>query len=250
MTRRRTRLTLSLASCSALGAMAVLSGCGEEQAAPAPTDAIEQAQQRAMQENQGQDLVQQMVNNAPQLTDEEIEEARERMGLNEPAEPTEVVNVPAPSVDTELLTDEALDIGGVALGIPAGWVPMPASSSMRAAQYNVGDSGQVVVFRGIGGGVDANIERWIGQVGSPVSPAERSSFEAGGVTVHTVELTGAYTGMNMQGSTPTQENTTFFGAIIEGASTPIQIRLTIDADEADAAREQWNAFLTSVAPAP
>lgn len=249
MTRRRTRLTLRLASCGVFGTLAVLPGCKQDQPEPAPADALQQAQQRAMEQNAEQDLLRAMTEGAPQMTEEELEEARQRMGLDEPAEPAEVVNVPTPEADAGLLSDETLAIGGVSFRLPSGWTATPITKPMRVAQYKVGESGEAVGFT-IGGGVEANMDRWIRQMGETETPAERSSFDAGGVTVHTVELTGAYTGMTMTGSTPTQDGTTFFGAIIEGATTPIQIRLTISGDEADTAREQWNAFLASVAPAP
>jgi hypothetical protein len=105
--------------------------------------------------------------------------------------------------------------------VPAGWTQEQPSSSMRAAQYNIpGDAGdaELVVFRGIRGGVDPNINRWIGQVSDPTMAPVRQTLDlADGRRVHTVEMIGTYqVGQMMGGSGQPQADTRFVGLVLEG----------------------------------
>lgn len=111
---------------------------------------------------------------------------------------------------------------------PDHWQEEPPSSGMRMAQAKVpGEAGpaDVVVFYfgpGGGGGVEANIDRWVGQmeVAAGTQP-ERGSFEANGyrVTHVTVEGTLLPSGMGT-GPTEPQPDSMLIGAVVEGPGGP------------------------------
>ena len=77
------------------------------------------------------------------------------------------------------ITTIAIGTAAIAAGLtyttPAGWKPVTTASAMRVAQFALpraaGDAqdGELVVyyFGGSGGTVDANIERWLGQMQQP-----------------------------------------------------------------------------------
>jgi len=126
--------------------------------------------------------------------------------------------------------------GQLDIELPDSWVKEPPSNSMRMLQASVpGDAGdgQLAVFYfgpGGGGGVEQNIQRWLGQV----QPAEgsqptRDTFDANGLTIHTVEAKGTITPsrMSMTAETPAPEpNSMLLGAVVEGPGGPWFIKLT------------------------
>lgn len=78
--------------------------------------------------------------------------------------------------------------------VPKDWKEMPARPMRKATYQAEGKSGQVeiAVFYfgpGDGGGVDANIERWIGQFQAlPEGAAKRSQNKVGELIVHDVRV--------------------------------------------------------------
>lgn len=117
---------------------------------------------------------------------------------------------PAPAPAPDPVADAPAAAGTVTLPqglrytVPPAWEVQQPSSSMRAAQYGLpaaeGESAAaecVVFFFGLtqGGGVEDNIQRWIGQM-SPAAGAEpvRDTFEINGCTVHTLDVEGDYSG--------------------------------------------------------
>jgi hypothetical protein len=97
---------------------------------------------------------------------------------------------------------------------PEGWVKEKPSSAMRVAQYKLpkaeGDSedaGLVVYFFGAtqGGGIQANIDRWISQIQQPDGSSSRDktkteTMTVNGLKVTTVDVTGTYTAEMAPGS--------------------------------------------------
>ena len=132
---------------------------------------------------------------------------------------------PAPAPTGE--TGPPVNAAGLGFDLPAGWEPEQPSSSMRIGQAQIpgsGGAGLLTVFffgPGGGGGVDANLNRWIGQVDSTGEP-QRESFEAGDYTVTWVEHSGTLLASQMPNSFPStnQPDYTLFGAVIEGAGGP------------------------------
>lgn len=133
-------------------------------------------------------------------------------------------------------------IAGVAYTPPAAWQDL-GPSNMRVAQYRLppvaGDSApaEVNVFYfgpASGGGVDANLQRWIGQMvmpdgGDPAAAAQRSAFTADGMAGHIVTLDGTYKsggGPMMGGETKLLEGYRLVGVVLEGPEGSLFFKLT------------------------
>lgn len=138
---------------------------------------------------------------------------------------------------------------------PEGWEPAVLESSMEKARYLVPaaegeEQASVVVFSiGGGGAIQANIDRWAGQVtkpdGSPGEP-KVEEFMVGDMKVSLVELLGTYQGMGMPAAMPDQ---LFLSAIIDTPSGRIFIRLVGSQKTVEANREGYMAFLKGLKPA-
>lgn len=231
MMTRYARTPLILAGSALL---VTLAGCGGDEK-PAPAGTLEQARQQTRDQN-AQRAVDPDQSQSPRDAGEAPRASQPPQAMPE-----------TPDADVVVLEGDAVVVGDVEMTAPEAWENGQPTSSMRAAQYAVGDSGAFVIFQGIGGGTEANIQRWIGQISNPADEPVRDIIRRDGLVIHTVEMTGTYQGMTMTGNTPAQSGTTFFGAVVEGGSVPIQIRLTINADEADAARAQWDSLIASIA---
>jgi len=97
--------------------------------------------------------------------------------------------------------------------VPPGWVEEQRSSSMRVAQYKLPkvatdteDASLVLYYfgQGQGGSAAANVERWVGQMkqadGSATKDAKEEHFEANGLKVTTVDVSGTYVAETAPGS--------------------------------------------------
>ena len=97
--------------------------------------------------------------------------------------------------------------------VPAGWIEEPRSSSMRVAQYKLpkaptdSEDASLVLYyfgQGQGGSAAANVERWVGQMkqadGSAAKDAKEEHFEANGLKVTTVDVSGTYVAETAPGS--------------------------------------------------
>lgn len=142
---------------------------------------------------------------------------------------------------------------------PSRWEAKPASG-MRAATYIVPaakgdtDGGECAVFNNnIGGGVQANIDRWIGQFEQPdgsssAGKAKQKTETINGFAVTTVDLTGTFAGGGMAMGQPSTKKPGYrlLGAIIEGPSGEVFFKLTGPAKTMDAAQNEFQAMLKSV----
>ncbi|HEY0432007.1 MAG TPA: hypothetical protein VGC61_09310, partial [Pyrinomonadaceae bacterium] len=96
--------------------------------------------------------------------------------------------------------------------VPAGWIEEERTSSMRVAQYRlpkaVGDTedASLVLYyfgQGQGGSTAANVERWVGQLkqsDGSAAGAKQEGFEANGLKVTTVDVSGTYIAETAPGS--------------------------------------------------
>src|SRR5262245_51890292 len=97
---------------------------------------------------------------------------------------------------------------------PSGWISKPASSSMRVADFTVPkvagdaeDATATIYFFGAqqGGSVQANMDRWIGQMkqsdGRPSKDvAKTSNLTAHGLKISIVDVSGTYVAETAPGS--------------------------------------------------
>ena len=137
---------------------------------------------------------------------------------------------------------------------PQTWKQGPASG-MRAAQFDVpgetgdGNPAQCVVFRGIGGSTESNIERWVGMVTPAAGKttkdvAKVATSTKDGVTITRLETRGGYSS-NM-GTPVAYTDSIFLGAVVEreGVST-VHVRYVGPAAVVEAERANFEAFIGS-----
>lgn len=144
---------------------------------------------------------------------------------------------------------------------PAGWKaegPRP----MRAATYTIapapGDSagGECVVNYfgpGQGGGVDANVERWKGQVLGPdgkPAPAKVEKRTVRGIPITVIDASGSYTGMGgpMAASGKPMPGYRLLGAIAEGPGGSVFFKFAGPAKTLGANQKQFEQLLASIEP--
>ncbi|HKY22997.1 MAG TPA: hypothetical protein VJM31_17415 [Vicinamibacterales bacterium] len=157
-----------------------------------------------------------------------------------------------------LIAESAAGINWTA---PAGW-KAEAPRPMRAATYSIapaaGDStGAECVVNyfgpGQGGGVDANIERWKGQVqghdGKP-APAKIDKRVVRGVPITMIDSSGSYTGMGgpMAASPKAVPGYRLLGAIVEGPGGSVFFKLTGPAKTIAAQQKNFEQLLASIQP--
>jgi hypothetical protein len=151
---------------------------------------------------------------------------------------------------------------GLAFTAPAAWRTRPASSTMRVAEFVVPkvagdpeDAELIVYFFGsffgrLAGGVDANVDRWIGQMqqpdGSPSKDkARRDAKTVNGLKVTTVDLSGTYVAEVRPGAAERHNKPNFRlrAAVIETPGGPYYIKMTGPAKTMSAADADFNKFL-------
>ncbi|MHB8078826.1 MAG: hypothetical protein ACYDIE_06190 [Candidatus Krumholzibacteriia bacterium] len=110
------------------------------------------------------------------------------------------------------LDGKEVSIAGVTVKAPGVWKDF-GPSGMRAASYAFGpiggdaDSATVAVFyfgKQGGGAIEANFDRWLGQMampggGDPSTSAKRADGTADGMPFHHMEVAGTYNGAAMSG---------------------------------------------------
>jgi hypothetical protein len=125
----------------------------------------------------------------------------------------------------------------LAFEVPEEWETQKVNSPMRKAQFIVpgpGGDAEMVVFRFAGGagGVDANIARWKGQFQPPEGKSidditSKRDFEASGLKVTVIDITGHYKAPERPGS-PTmidESDYRMLAAIVEGSGDAFFFKL-------------------------
>jgi len=137
---------------------------------------------------------------------------------------------------------DGIHVAGVNFIPPANWRDL-GESGMRKAQLRFGPvdddqaEGELNVFyfgEASGGGVAANLDRWIGQMempdgSEPAASAVRSHFEADGMAGHVVALSGSYKsggGRPMGGETTLLAGYRLVGVVVEGPQGSLFFKLT------------------------
>lgn len=144
---------------------------------------------------------------------------------------------------------------GAEFTLPEGWVAEEPASAMRLAQARIpGDAGpaELTVFYfgpGGGGGLEANLGRWIGQVDGADEPT-RESFTLGDWQVTWIDVTGTLKPSTMgTGPTEPQPDSRLLGAVVEGEGGPWFFKATGPAATLEAQRDAFLALLKSGRPA-
>jgi hypothetical protein len=149
--------------------------------------------------------------------------------------------------------------GGLTWDAPKPFVRRQPRSSMRAAEYGIEgepNSELGVFFFGPdqGGGVDANIERWVGQFSQPdgsPTKSKRSERKVKGIEVALVEATGTYSGgMAMPGGpAPSAMNDAMLlAAIAKGPGGTVFFKLVGPRASVEGARVGFDGLVDSLRP--
>jgi hypothetical protein len=122
--------------------------------------------------------------------------------------------------------------GEVTYTVPGEWKQEKPSSSMRKAQFRLpgiekaGDAEiAVFVFPGKGGGVQANINRWVGQFKQPdgsnsMEKVDTKKMESNGLPVTLVYVTGTHLKGTMGGPVSELNDYAMIAAIVETSADP------------------------------
>ena len=144
--------------------------------------------------------------------------------------------------------------GSIQFDIPGNWQQQPPSSPMRMAQATIpgaAGTGDLAVFffgPGGGGGVEANIQRWVDQMApAPGSNPQPETFDANGFRVTWIDVSGTLKPSNMgTGPATEQPNSRLFGAVVEGPGGPWFFKATGPEATLAAERENFLKMLRSV----
>jgi len=137
---------------------------------------------------------------------------------------------------------------------PAGWQRSDPTSKMRIAQATIpgpGGPAELAVFYfgpGQGGGVDANLDRWISQMDvASGAPPRRESFQVSGCNVTWIDVAGTLKpGPMGMGPSTAQPGARLLGAVVEGPNGPWFFKATGPDATVSAARDGFLAMLKSI----
>ena len=164
-----------------------------------------------------------------------------------------------------LLAQATPAAGSLAFTAPAGWQSRPAASSMRIAEFVIphaqGDAedGELIVYYfGTGAGtIDANIDRWIGQIQQPDGTAtnaraKRTTQTVNGLRLTMVDAEGTYVAEMRPGSTDRYNKPGFRlrAAVVETPRGPYYVKMTGPAKTIGAADAEFTAFVGSLRYVP
>jgi hypothetical protein len=140
---------------------------------------------------------------------------------------------PTPPAASQGSSSNEKSFGPIKAKVPAEWIEQTPSSAMRKAQYALpkaqGDSedGELTVFYfglGQGGSVEANIDRWIGQISQPNGSSSKDKAkivkkEVLGLPVTQVDVGGTYSA-GMMSPGPPRPGYRLMGAVVETPEGP------------------------------
>ncbi len=149
---------------------------------------------------------------------------------------------PAPPTTSSATPAGTTVLAGVGFTPPSSWGDVGADG-MRQAQYRLapvdGDSAEAevnVFYFGpsSGGGVEANLQRWVGQMilpegTDPATAIARDTFTADGMPGHVVTLDGSYKsggGRPMAGDVKILPGYRLVGVVVEGPQGSLFFKLT------------------------
>ena len=186
---------------------------------------------------------------APAAAPEDQASPQEPADLS-PVSSREVASAPS---DVPAVEGDAFEARGAFFTLPSSWTAEVPSSAMRLAQASIPGSGgpaQLTVFHfgvGGGGGVESNLERWVGQVEmDPGVVPLRDTFSHGDFTSHWVDVQGTIKPSTMGvGPTTPQPGSRLLGGVVEGPGGPWFFKATGPADTLAEARDDFLGMLRS-----
>ncbi len=128
--------------------------------------------------------------------------------------------------------DGKVEAGGLTFTFSAPWKMSETPGMMRAATLLASVEGTekpleaaFYFFPGGGGGVDANVQRWLGQFAT-TTESKTEQVDAGGKKVTFVNASGTYNDGPPMGAKTPKENYTLLGAIVPTEDSNVFIKLT------------------------
>jgi len=153
-------------------------------------------------------------------------------------------------------------LAGLTYSAPPAWHTRPPSSSMRVAEFVIPkaqsdtEDAELVIYyfgAGGGGGVEANIDRWIGQVQQPDGSASKAKAKRvertiNGLKVTTIDVSGTYTAEMRPGATEHYNKPGYrlCAAVIDTPQGAHYIKMTGPAKTVGAAQADYEKFLSSL----
>jgi hypothetical protein len=161
--------------------------------------------------------------------------------------------MPGSAAPGDLPTPEAAD-PGVAWNVPKHWT-IDLAQGMRVATYIVpaaagAEGAECAVYYfgpGQGGGLDANLERWMGEF-QPLEKHDIRKLKPGGMEATRILARGNYVAHSMRSAAAPGEkpNWALLGAIVNGPSGDVFFKLTGPATTVDAAARDFDGMLGSM----
>ena len=131
-----------------------------------------------------------------------------------------------------LAEDGKVEAGGLTFTFSDPWKMSPTAGMMRVATLLTTVEGvdkpveaAFYFFPGGGGGVDANVQRWLGQFAS-TTESKTEEVDAGGTKITFVNASGTYNDGPPMGAKTPKENYTLLGAIVPTSDSNVFIKMT------------------------
>jgi hypothetical protein len=148
---------------------------------------------------------------------------------------------------------KSFQVGEFSFSSPLGWEWVPVTSSMRKAELRINDKdkknkAEVIFFHfgeSDGGGVKANVDRWLGQFQEPREKINAKIDETKVKThkVTYVQAEGTYMSGMPGGPKTAQPNSMLMGAILESPQGSVFIRMTGPAELVKASRDEFKKMV-------
>jgi hypothetical protein len=151
---------------------------------------------------------------------------------------------------------------GLKFDAPSAWVTKTPSSTMRVAEFalpkaaaDAEDASLVVYFFGTQGGtVQANLDRWIGQMTQPDGKASKDAAKTSslqskaGLKITLVDVSGTYVAEVTPGATERLNKPGFrqMAAVVETAGGPYYVKLVGPAATVAKWQSSFDGFLSSL----
>ena len=159
-------------------------------------------------------------------------------------------------VERITLKDGYSRIGNLQGVVPDAWMRENPSNSMRLAQFNISDKSkrcELIVFSGIGGSVDANLNRWLGQFLDSDKKRMTDYSTVRNEKIHELEITFAYTagiylksGMGNRGPTVEKPNYGLLAAIVRAKNETYYFKCTGPKKTLDNYINSFETFIRSL----
>ncbi len=123
-----------------------------------------------------------------------------------------------------------IKIDKASANVPGNWKEETPSNSMRSGQFKLpgesGKDGEVVLFKGLGGGIPQNIKRWKDTF--PDGESKETDVKVGGLSGRRLDISGTYSfkaaPFNPNSKTEPRAGYKMTAIYLEG-ETPYQIRM-------------------------